>query len=542
MREFWILLKVNLATTFRLNYLKKKFAKKTVFLKVWFPIISFLIAVLLLGVSFSYLFTYSQVFIMTGLYDGILYFGLGIGAILLLITNISKASSYLFEASDFDLLLALPIKPRSIIASKISSLLLSSYVGLFFLYLPTIIIYGIYTHPSILFYILAVISFLIYPLIIITISSIFAYGVNLVLARIKKKNIFQTLLTVLSFLLIFFGMMILNNSIVILEGNDINAIAQLAKQLCMIMYKLYYPNLWLVKGLNSSIVDYLLFLGLSIVPFLIFIYIVEKGFVKGINRFKMTYVNPKFILKEEKSVSITYALIKKELKTLFANANVFLNTAIGPFMSTIMLILLLIAPQNVLKNIDFASIPKEYIMSLVLLLTIFFSTIVTTTASSLSLEGRQFWILKSAPLATSDIFKAKILVNLIIAFPSIIINAIIIAIIFKANIFYVFLLFILPILNNINVGGFGLFFNILFPRFDWDNPVKVVKQSISVFLTMLSGIILTAFIVVVFIIVVNLINYLFAYLLSFVSMLLILILIYFLLKNIGVKRYNAIQI
>ena len=120
MREFWILLKVNLATTFRLNYLKKKFAKKTVFLKVWFPIISFLIAVLLLGVSFSYLFTYSQVFIMTGLYDGILYFGLGIGAILLLITNISKASSYLFEASDFDLLLALPIKPRSIIASKIS--------------------------------------------------------------------------------------------------------------------------------------------------------------------------------------------------------------------------------------------------------------------------------------------------------------------------------------------------------------------------------------------------------------------------------------
>lgn len=102
MREFWILLKVNLATTFRLNYLKKKFAKKTVFLKVWFPIISFLIAVLLLGVSFSYLFTYSQVFIMTGLYDGILYFGLGIGAILLLITNISKASSYLFEASDFD--------------------------------------------------------------------------------------------------------------------------------------------------------------------------------------------------------------------------------------------------------------------------------------------------------------------------------------------------------------------------------------------------------------------------------------------------------
>lgn len=541
MREFWILFKVSIINSFGLNRLKKKFSQKSSFLRIWVPIITLLIGLVFLGLSFFYLTMYSQVFVIANKYEGILYLGFALGALITFLTTVSKANSYLFESKDFDLLISLPVKPQVIIASKISSLVLMNYMICLFFYLPTITLYGIYARPGMGYYFVVLPLLLLYPLIIITLCSIVSYLMNLMLKRIKRKNAFQTIFMVIFFLAVMVASMSLSTSMSVIEGNDMEAVIAMAEQMQSIMSAIFYPSRWMVGALQGSLASFAIFAAISVIPFVVFIIILGRNFVRAQGRSKMTYTNSNFVLNEGKVASPTKALLVKEAKSLFSHPNVFLNTAIGPLMSTFMLAFFLITSNSFGEEMDFSALPKDLIVSILIAALTFFGSIVSTTSSSISLEGKQFWIIKSAPLKVMDVFWAKMLLNLLIAVPSTIINTVIISIIFKPNVFYIAMSFILPNAINLIIGAFGLLINLLFPRMDWDNPVKVVKQSVSVMITMLGSMLLTGISIGVFVLMMMFGNFPIAYIVLTVVLSLIFIGVYWLLKTIGIKKFNSIQ-
>ncbi|MFA6627276.1 MAG: hypothetical protein WCT17_01935 [Bacilli bacterium] len=539
MRKFWILFKVNVQNTFSLNLLKKKFGNKSGFLRIGMPLITIFLGLLFLGIAFFYIAMYSQVFVMAGQYEGILYLGLGLAGVMMLLTTISKAHSYLFESKDFDLLMSLPIPPRSIIASKISQLLLLNYFSLVYLFVPSIILYGIYTTPSLLFYVGALGVFIAFPFLIVTICSAISYGLNILLSRIKRKNIFQVIFMILFFIAVMVGSTSLSSSMAVLEGNDMDMIIAMSESIQRIMKILYYPGTLVVKGLTGSIVHYLLYVGISILPFLGFLVIVGRGFVKAQSRSKMTYTDKNFVLKEAEVTTPVKAVFIKEIKLLFSNASVFLNTAIGPIMSTFMLVFYLFTQEELFTQLGGTLDPGIMIGLLIAIVTVM-GTMITTTASSISLEGKQFWIVKVAPVAPTSIFKAKVLVNFILVIPTTIINSVVVAIVFKPNLFLMAMFIIIPLIVNLLIGSLGLFINLLFPKLNWDNPLKAVKQGMSVVLTMFASLIVSAVLVVVFVLTSPLVG-------SDVSFLLVILIsglgltgVIWLLKTVGVKRYHSI--
>jgi ABC-2 type transport system permease protein len=119
-----------------------------------------------------------------------------------------------------------------------------------------------------------------------------------------------------------------------------------------------------------------------------------------------------------------------------------------------------------------------------------FPSMTSTTASSVSLEGKQLWILKAHPVRTQDIFWSKYMLNILLMTPALIVSVIIIGIRLQMPILDVLGFIVLVSILSVLISIVGLIINLSFPRFDWDSETSVVKQSMSVVLSMLVGFVL----------------------------------------------------
>ena len=167
-------------------------------------------------------------------------------------------------------------------------------------------------------------------------------------------------------------------------------------------------------------------------------------------------------------------------------------------------------------------------------------TMVSTTASSISLEGKSFWILKSAPVQTKSVFLAKIALNLLITVPFIFIDIIVAGVIIQADILIILLAILPPLVASMAFIVLGLFLNIMFPKFDYDNPIRVIKQGLPVGLNVgLSFVI----IIIIFIahIIFSSISVALALAVDTVLAGVMLLVTILLLSKIGVKKYEKIN-
>ena len=121
----------------------------------------------------------------------------------------------------------------------------------------------------------------------------------------------------------------------------------------------------------------------------------------------------------------------------------------------------------------------------ILVILVFTIGLSCTTNSSISLEGNRLWILKSLPIEAKEIFKGKIITNLIITIPAAIVANIIFYIGLKFEIKYLIFNLAISIVFSIVSAVLGLIINLCFPKMDWTNPTTVVKQSASVMITIL---------------------------------------------------------
>ena len=114
------------------------------------------------------------------------------------------------------------------------------------------------------------------------------------------------------------------------------------------------------------------------------------------------------------------ALYRKELKRYFSSTIYVMNTGFGVVLLLIATIFIaifgvenldtLVGAPGISAMISFAA---PFIISTMIAIS-------CTTASAISLEGKNLWILKSSPIKTKTIFDSKIAVNLTILLPVVI--------------------------------------------------------------------------------------------------------------------------
>lgn len=533
MTKLFKLIKISFLHGLSLNKLSKKHNAK----RSLAPIILTIILTLYLFAVASFLFfTIGNLLNEIGHLDYLLILGYSIGSVFCLSYTITKANGILFEAKDFDLLMTLPVKTSYIVTSKLATLVLMNYLLLGFCLFPTLVIYSIFVGADILLIILSIVSYLVAPLLIISVCTFISYILDVIFGKFKNKSIIISIISIVIFIAFIFGYTFFINRIQNISQDDINVLADMITNVTENMGKVFIPARLMAEGLQGNILSFVEYVLFMIIPFIILVLIVSKNFLKANMRTRNMNSKSKLDLSKQKKNSVIKAIMKRDFKRAISSSSVFMNVAIGPIMSIVMTATLCFSFKS-----NSADLTESGILLMVFAFASAFGIgMMPSTASTISLEGKNFWIIKSSPISVRDYFLSKILFYVVLCLPAIIISPIIVCVFGGLSVIDGLLICGLNIVFTFLYALEGLIINIYSHKFDWDSEIRAVKQGTSSFLSMLLGF------------AIDIVIFLPTILLSFIGVngivilyaisILILVILYLVLKYKGKKKFLSIEI
>jgi ABC-2 type transport system permease protein len=401
-------------------------------------------------------------------------------------TNIHKINGILYKNKDNDLLFSLPLKKSEILYSRLANLYIFNFLIMLILFIPALVIYILKLGIVIKFLFIFFISLLFIPLIPICISLILGTIISYISSKFEKGNIVEIILLVL----ITFFIIYINYKLGSSTNLDVfNISMSLTKTFSAI-----YPVTYLYEAaINQGKLLYLLyFILINTFIFLIFTVLLNKYYLNLsliVGNKKKRKVK---VLKIKKTKSLYKTLIKKEAKRFFASSIYVVNSMFG--ILTLLVLSLYVYYGGINKvlsllgaaNFEFSKIP--FFISILV-------SISCMTYASISIEGKNLWIIKSLPLKPIHVINTKILLNLILVLPITVLSVLFLSIALKLNFMITIFSFIIPILMVILAAVYGIFFNLLLPNFEWKNEIIFIKQSAPAFIMLIVGMTLNIFLI-----------------------------------------------
>ena len=379
------------------------------------------------------------------------------------------------RGSDADFLLSLPIKKRDIIISK----LLNQYLfDLFFstvLLLPFIVMYEI-TSPifsaEVLIFGLLTVLFL--PLLSVGISQMMEFIVVKLFNKMKHGNILKSLVPTIIYIALIVLMLIKTSGYGTVQYESMES---------------YFADRWLSNQIlafifEQKLISIIVFISITLLPAIIGILLQINIYGKNFG----IYVNKKESFELSKKQKPFNHLLKKELSSYFSTPVYLVNTIIGPIMIVVVSIAaIILGIDNLLSTLQITISNEDltYICAVIVNLLI-----ATTCIScvSISLEGKTIWFLRSLPISANQVFMAKLFIPLIVVSPTLLVSSIIFGIILQSAV-QAIIIFAITMLFLLVTDVIGLMINLWCPKLAWENEVQVVKQSLSVFLSMTANIV-----------------------------------------------------
>lgn len=479
MSNLGLLLKISFLNTIGINKLRES-SKGENIKKISIGILILFSIIVLMGSMFSLMLDLADMLKKVNQMELLLVIGF-LGAVIFnLVNSIYKAPAYLYQARDYEMLSSLPIKDSTIFASKIILLVSSNYLYSAFIMIIPSLVYFIKGNASFIYIINLLIMFITTPFIPIIISSIITYLIGRLSYNSRYKNsilIIGSILATLAIILLSYNM---NKFLEVIIKNS-SSIIEISK-------KIYIPSYYFIDGLkNNNLVSVLIFSFLSITPFIIFILIFSKGFRKINSKMTEGYKVNDYKVKVLKSSKPIKALLNKELKRYFSSYIYVLNTSFGLVLLGVLAVgIIILGKDKIATIINLSSYTSMFNVqiTMIIMFCIFMSC---TTSSSISLEGKNLWILKSLPIDELDIFKSKLGINILLVLPIALISFLLISIKLKFSILYIIIMSILIIVSSFFIALYGLFINLLYPKIDYINEVEVVKRGLSSIISIFSS-------------------------------------------------------
>ncbi|GHV16860.1 hypothetical protein FACS189493_3450 [Spirochaetia bacterium] len=396
-----------------------------------------------------------------------------------------KGSGMLFGLRDYDAVMSLPVSSSAVVMSRLSAVYLFNLCVSLLIMLPSGIIYGRYTAPGLSACIMLVLSLFFVPLI----PMILALGVSTLITavsvRFRRRNLISLLLYTAAVLaVIVFSFRLSLQS----ETMAPDQLANLGLAISAQINRVYPPAvLFSLALLNGDWIPYLLFVLGSGVIAAIFV-VLTTCFYKKINTALFSHqVKSNYRVRALKTASPFMALYKREFRRLVSCTIYAVNTCIGMVMLLAASVaLLFVAPAGMADQAELAVLIEMMtpVLPLVMALMVCMSS---TTAVSLSLEGKNRWIMCSLPVDSITIFNAKIAVNVTVVIPASLVSGVLIAVALRTNVLVTVLLLIAPLVYGGFIAVLGMWLNVKFPKYDWASEYYAVKGTASLAATVFTG-------------------------------------------------------
>ncbi len=387
-----------------------------------------------------------------------------------------KSSSILFTFKDFDLLFSMPIKGSTIIQSKILFLYFSNFIFKLLIMIPAIISWVIVTSPSFIQVLLVSLSVPFINLIPMVIASFFGFVVSFISSFFRKSAIVNTLMSIIG----IFAIMFISFTISYSSNTVGQASAEFANQAMQTLEQLnsFYPLTLMFSSIaKGDITAFIIFVLISVVSFIAFSAFVGKNFLKVRTRLNSHSSKRKAVEIKGDAKGHLKNIILKELKLLVSTPIYAMNILTGIVMGFAGVGYMIYIGISQPDFFIFISEYDMYIYPVVPFVLSFFVGYVSTTACSISLEGKNLWMLKSMPIKASTIFFGKCLFNIILQVPIAVLAGIVISFLFKSNLIWSMIFILIPSTMCVFNTFVSLLLNIRFPMLDWENPAVPVKRG-----------------------------------------------------------------
>lgn len=434
----------------------------------------YIIAVMagMMGVNF---YSLSTVYHQMGL--DWLYFSLAglMGLGFSLIGSVFTTQSQLYDAKDNQLLLAMPIPPETVLLSRMIPLLLMNLLFTAVVMVPAIIVYAAFIDLSVTGILFQLVNMLAVTLLAQALACILGWFLHLMLSKIHKSV--ASIVYLVLFLCVYF--------LAVSHAQDIlNAMITNSELIAHTFSSWVWPLYAMGAGCAGSIAHSIVLPLISAAVFAIVYRFLSATFIKSASRTNLSSKKRKLNLTQAKQTSPIEAVIRKELKKFLGTPIYLTNNGMGILMMLVALVAGIVMRGQIMDTLSLLPELGEMIPLLICSVCSFMISTMCISTPSVSLEGKNIWILKSLPISEKDILLAKLGLHNRLTIPVSCAAGGILAAVYGCDLPGILLCATVPGLLALLSGLVGMVAGLRWARLDYISEAYPCKQSVSVAVTM----------------------------------------------------------
>lgn len=440
---------------------------------------------------------------MVGQQGALLGLALSVASAVVLAFGVFYVISVFYFAQDIEVLLPLPLRPGQIVTAKFITVLLYEYITLLLLLGPLLLVYGMKDGGGILYYVYAVVVFLILPVVPLVLGSLVAMAIMSFSSLARNKDRFRLWSGILAIAASLGFNMVIQRTVnsrtgpeqlqQILLGGD-NALLN-------VITRAFPTAQWAAHGLLdagklSGLAWLLLLVGVSALIYLVFIALSQRFYFKGVVGIgeataRRVRLSDSQLAKGTARQSSLSALVAKELRILVRTPAYFLNCVLLVVLWPLLLYVPIMAQPGarglgtMLTSFFDPSGASALVAGIVVGLLLAISGGNATAATAISREGSGFFVLKFVPVSYRTVLAAKVLVGWLLTLAGAVILLAGGHVLLKLPLAFTAMMMVCAVAATLFTCLTGIMIDLWSPKLNWDNEQKAVKQNMNGLFNML---------------------------------------------------------
>lgn len=412
---------------------------------------------------------------------GWLYFALmGLIAVALgVFGSVFNTYASLYQAKDNDLLLSLPLPPAKILIARLFGVFAMGLMYELIVMIPTVLVWFLNAEITVAGALFSLLAPLILSLFVLTLSCILGFAVAAVSGKLKHKNIITVLLS-LVFLAAYYYLYAQAYTV-------LQSILANPQKIANGVKNALYPFYCMGRGAEGDFLSMLIFTAILAALFLLVYLVLSRSFLPLATANRGS-AKGKYKEKQTKAANADTALLQKELRRFLGSPTYMLNCGLG------IVFMLVGAVALMIKGAALREMVYGMFEGYLHLIPLFCAAAVCAatsmcdmTAPSVSLEGKNLWLVQVLPIQPVQPLKAKLKLHLYLTLPPTILLTLSVEWVFKLQWGACLLLLVTVAAFVLFMALAGLFFNLKMPNLTWTNEIVPIKQSMSVMLALFGG-------------------------------------------------------
>lgn len=391
--------------------------------------------------------------------------------------SVFNTCSSLYQARDNDLLLSMPVPVSRILLVRLSGVYAMGLMYELIVMIPTVAIWFAKAPFSLMGTVHALLIPLVLSLLVLVLSAILGWAVARIAGRVKHRNLLTVLLS-LVFIAAYYYVYASAYSLLQALLQNLDAVGGALKAA---LYPLYHMGM----AAQGSVGSMLIFTGILAAAAAASYVLLSRSFLRlatdkrGADR---------SVYREQavKVRSVRRALLQKELRRFGGSANYMLNCGLGIVLMPAAAIVLIWKAALVRNFLTMPalqpSLPLLAAATVCLLMTMN-----DMAAPSVSLEGKNLWILQSLPVSGRQALSAKLALSLLLTWLPALPLVIVIEWLIRPGLPHGVLLPVAAAAFSVLMAELGLALNLKRPNLHWTSEIVPLKQSAPVTMALFGG-------------------------------------------------------